>query len=241
MAEDVDVGIGDGHDHAPGHLVGGHLQLGVHGGDDDVEACQHLVGVVEGAVLEDVDLDTTEDTEWAQQLVQALDLDALLVEPLLGQAVGDGQARRMVGEDDVLVSEIDGRAGHVLDRGATVGPRAVEMAVAPEAGPELGALADLEAGRRLEFREVPRFRSVAERLGDDGAGARSDAVEFGDAAGCEMTVELVVAEAFDHRQGGAERPHLRSGSERSVEVVDRPTQRSGRGVHGSGRRHRRSS
>ena len=56
VAEDVDVGAGDGQHHAAGHLLLGHPQLRVHAGDDDVEPLEQVVVLVERAVLEDVDL-----------------------------------------------------------------------------------------------------------------------------------------------------------------------------------------
>ena len=45
--------------------AGVHPQLGVHAGDPDVELGQHLVGLVEAAVVEDVDLDPLEQREAA--------------------------------------------------------------------------------------------------------------------------------------------------------------------------------
>ena len=63
VPEDVDVRVGDGPHHPLGHLLAVHAQLGVHAGDDDVEAGEQVVVVVEQAVLEDVDLHAREDAE----------------------------------------------------------------------------------------------------------------------------------------------------------------------------------
>ena len=63
VAEDVDVRVGDGQHHPLGHLLALHAQLGVHAGDDDVEALEQVVVEVERAVLEDVDLHPGEDPE----------------------------------------------------------------------------------------------------------------------------------------------------------------------------------
>ncbi len=82
MAENVDVGIGDGPHHPLGHLLAGHAQLAVHTGNDQVEGAEHVVAVVEGAVLEDVDLDPGEDAKRGQPLVEPGDLVHLLGQPL---------------------------------------------------------------------------------------------------------------------------------------------------------------
>ena len=82
-------GIGDGPDHPLGHLLAVHAQLGVDAGDDDVEAGEHVVAVVEQAVLEDVDLDAGEDAERREPLVEHGDVGQLLLQPLPAEAVGD--------------------------------------------------------------------------------------------------------------------------------------------------------
>ena len=63
-------------------------------------------------------------------------------QPLGGQPVGHGEAGGVVGQDHVLVAEGDGGAGHLLDRRPAVGPGRVGVAVAPQRGPQLGALAE---------------------------------------------------------------------------------------------------
>ena len=55
--------VGDRHHHPLGHLLAFHPQLRVHAGDDDVESAEHLVGQVERAVFEDVDLHPRQDPE----------------------------------------------------------------------------------------------------------------------------------------------------------------------------------
>ena len=57
------MGIGDGHNHPAGHLGFGQAQLAVGAGDDDVEPGEDLVGQVEGAVDQDVDLAAREQAE----------------------------------------------------------------------------------------------------------------------------------------------------------------------------------
>ena len=60
--------------HAPRTI---HAQLGVDAGHDDVEAGEEVVGEVERAVLEDVDLHPGEDAEVVEPVVQRLDVGEL--------------------------------------------------------------------------------------------------------------------------------------------------------------------
>src|SRR3546814_10597239 len=93
-SSDLDVGADDRHHHPAGHLVAWHAQLGVHARHDHVETLEHVLVLVERAVLEDVDLDAGEDPERSQLLVQALDLVELLEQPLPVEPVRDGQDRK---------------------------------------------------------------------------------------------------------------------------------------------------
>ncbi len=63
MAEDADVRVLDGPEHARGHHVGRLVEARVHAGDDDVELRERRVGEVEFAVREDVDLHAGKDME----------------------------------------------------------------------------------------------------------------------------------------------------------------------------------
>ena len=88
VAEDVDVRRGDGPHHPLGHRLALHPQLGVDAGDDDVESAEHVVVVVERAVLEDVDLDAGEDAERRQLLVELGDVGQLLLQSLPARGRG---------------------------------------------------------------------------------------------------------------------------------------------------------
>jgi hypothetical protein len=77
----------------------------VHARDHDVDAREHLVVVVERAVLEDVDLDAREDAERRELLVERRDDLELLGEAVTREPVRDREARRVVGEREVLVPE----------------------------------------------------------------------------------------------------------------------------------------
>ena len=132
VAQDVDVRVRNGEHHPAGHLRFGHRELRVHRRDDDVEVGEQVVGQVERSVHEDVDLHAGEQAEGCESLVELRDLVELGPEPVRAQAVGDGQAGGMVGDDQVLVPERHRSPRHRLERCAAVGPRGVGMAVTLE-------------------------------------------------------------------------------------------------------------
>ena len=90
VAEDVDVRIFGGAEDAGGDFFGGLVEAGVDAGDDDVELGEGLVGEVERAVEEDVDLDAGEDAEGDCGLegVGLVVVEAGLVALPLGAAAG---------------------------------------------------------------------------------------------------------------------------------------------------------
>ena len=179
VPEDVDVGAGRRHDHALGHGVTFHRQLRVHRGDDDVESCQQIVGQVEAAVLQDVDLHAGEDAERRELLVERGDLDQLVGEACGIQSVGDGQPGRVVGHHEVLMTQRPRGAGHVGDRRTPVGPQRVRVAVPLDRGAHGGSLAELDPGRGLELGEIGRG-SPCDGVVDHATSRRPDAVEVGD-------------------------------------------------------------
>ena len=181
VAEHVDEGVAHGRDHAPGHRLGVHLQLGVHRGHAYVEAAQHLLGLVQGAVVEDVDLDALQQPEASpvrgvvEVCIDRLDHLELAGQARDGEAVGDGEPGRVVGEDEVVVAELDRGEGHLLDRRTPVGPVAVGVQVAPQCGPDgATALDEGSADLLLELREPGRHPALHRRLDHLGRG-RADA------------------------------------------------------------------
>ena len=82
VPEHVDLRVRDRVDHAARHRVLVHPQLRVHARDDDVDTGEHVVVVVERAVVEDVDLDSGEDPERCQLFVQRGDDVELLEQSL---------------------------------------------------------------------------------------------------------------------------------------------------------------
>ena len=140
-------------------VIGGavHAQLRVDAAHDHVEPLQQVLVLVEGAVLEDVDLHAGEDAEGGQLLVELGDDIELLQQAVTVEAVGHREPGRVVGQDHVLVAEVLGRAGHDLDRRAAVGPVRVQVAVAPQRRPVAGALGC--------HRQLERASSVARYAG----------------------------------------------------------------------------
>ena len=106
-------GLSTAADHAPGHLRRLHPQLGVDARDDDVEPGEQRLVLVEGTVLEDVDLDAGQHAKRRHFLVQLRDHLQLAEEPLGVEAVRDREPRAVVGEDQVLVPEGGGGLGHL--------------------------------------------------------------------------------------------------------------------------------
>jgi hypothetical protein len=111
-----------------------HAQLGVDAGDDDVERGEQLVLLVERAVVEDVDLDAGEDAERRERSLRRRRRRAARRSRSRAQAVGDREPRRVVGEDHVLVAEVAGRAGHLLDREPPSDQSECSVAVAAQPG-----------------------------------------------------------------------------------------------------------
>ena len=98
----------------------------------------------------------------ARRSLSPADLRQLLVQAVGRQAVSHGQPGRVVGQDEVVVAQLDGGAGHRLDGRPAVGPEAVAVAVAPQRL-AIGAagLAQRDLGRRLELDDPLGHLAVA--------------------------------------------------------------------------------
>jgi hypothetical protein len=118
-----------------------------------------------------------EDPERRELLVQLVDDLELLLEAFGVEPVRDRQPTGVVGEHHVLVPEVDGRLGHLLDGRATVGPVRVGVAVAAQRRPDVGSFAHLDRRGFLELGEVGR-RLPLERVADHLACALPDVREL---------------------------------------------------------------
>ena len=112
----------------------------MHARDDDVQLGEQIRLLVEGTVVEDVDLDAGEDPEAGvgQRQVQLRDVAELRAQPVGGQAVGDGQPGRVVGDDQVVVAELARGLDHLLERRSAIGRVRVAVAVAAQGRTEVG-------------------------------------------------------------------------------------------------------
>src|SRR4051794_16353398 len=193
-------------------------------GHHDVELRQHLVGVIECAVLEDVDLDTGEDAKGSHFLVEGGDIRQLLLETLLAQSVGDGQARRVIGQHHVLVTEVARGARHRLDRRAAVTPQAVEMAVAFQSGAVLRSVAS-QRHTCLGLDLVDVARVPVQRFGDESGSRIADPFQFCQGAGLGARRELFRRRGANDLEGADERLRLEPCLVRPVEAVNHAFER----------------
>src|SRR6185503_8787836 len=93
------------------------------------------------------------------------------------ESVGNGEAGRVVREDDVLVAEVARGAGHHVDVGTAIAPVRMKVAIALEQGAQIVTAADADGGLLFELGEI-RGATGGEDLGDDRRRLRPDVVEL---------------------------------------------------------------
>src|SRR5271155_2044456 len=100
VAQDLEVRVFEGAEDAGGHLLERLVEGGVDAGDDDVHLGEGLVGEVEGAVGEDVDFDSGEDSDGlafgGQFAVDFADGGDVFEGPFVVETEGHGQVLRVV-------------------------------------------------------------------------------------------------------------------------------------------------
>ena len=153
-------------EHAGGHRLGGHPQLGVHAGHHDIKLGEQVLPLVKRTVLQDVDLDPGQDPERGQRLVELPDQPQLLASGAGGEPARHREAGRVIGQRDPLVPEIAGGRRHLGRRAAAVRPVGVGVAVAAQRRPHRGRL---RRGRLVEQPgQVGRPLAVGRRRDDPG-------------------------------------------------------------------------
>ena len=193
--------------HALRHPVALHTQLGVHARHHHVEAGQQLGLLVERAVLEDVDLDPGEDSEGGELLVEGGHHVELTAEALGREPLGHGETGGVIGEGDVVVAQVAGGLGHLLDGAAAIRPVRVGVAVALERRPDVVAAAQVAlTGGLLELAQVAGDLA-GERLADDLLGLGTDSGQLAQPVGLRPLADLVVAQLLDGGGGPAEGLH----------------------------------
>ena len=127
VAEDGGVGVFDGFEEAGHGFFDVHLQVGVDGGDDEVEGGEDLIAVVEGSIVEDVGFDAFEDGEGGEFFVELVYLGVLFADTVFFEAVGVEGAFAVVADDEVFEAFVDAGGGHFFEGVGTVAPGAVAV------------------------------------------------------------------------------------------------------------------
>src|ERR1035437_6645397 len=136
VAEDVDVRGGDGAADPGCHLVAGLTELRVHRGHHNVEVGEDVVGHVEAAVRQDVDLDTAQQSEAFVALLDGLGGGTYAGNLVpVGGALDPGDdalGLGVVGDVVVLVDPPHRRLRHFLDGVLAVAVVGVRVEVAAD-------------------------------------------------------------------------------------------------------------
>ena len=112
-------------------------ELPVDAADDEIEAAQHVVRIVERAVRKDIGLDPLEDAEAAaERRVEAVDLSLLLLDFLDRETAGVMRRLRVIGDANVLVAVGEAGLRHCFKRigavrGGSVGVQNARVAPRP--------------------------------------------------------------------------------------------------------------
>ena len=156
----------------------------MHARHDDVECHQHIRGLIECSILVDVDLDAAENTKRRRPgrcfsgklIVDALDLFELSHEALSRESVRNGEVGRVIGHDDVLVTQRTRSVRHLNDGTAAVGPERVRVTVTSQRSPKRIARNSKRLRLRLQLRKV--FGDFArQRFHDHGLCCLTDSLQ----------------------------------------------------------------
>ena len=234
MPQDIDVRVGDRHDHPPRHLPGWHPQLAVYARHHHVQFRQQFRFLVQRAVVQDVDLDAGQDAERRQFGVQSAHHLQLAAQPFRAQPARHLQPRRVVRKHHVLVSQPDRRLGHLPDGAAPIRPVGVHVAVAAQQRSQRPSRFRRPCRRRirLEFGEVGRHRACG-RLRDHPRGHLANALQLLERARRHSAVNFSRLQFAQHLRRAPERPH-------PVGRLIRPFEQKRDSVEGRDRVHRAS-
>ena len=132
VSKDGGIGIFDGAEQAHHRLFLIHLEIGVYGGDDEVEGGKDIICVIEIAVVEDIALDAFKDIKGGELFIEGFYFLVLLFDPFFGEAVGVKSALAVIADDHIFQALCDAGAGHFFQTVATVAPRAVAVYDGPD-------------------------------------------------------------------------------------------------------------
>ena len=178
VADDVDVRIPDGRDHAPCDLFALLTEPDVHGGDDDVEPRQRLVIEVQRAIRLDLHLDPVEDGQAIADLrAHRVDLHALCADGLHVNALDDAKAVGVVRDREHFQPARDRGVGHLPHGRLAVAPGRVVVQLGEDVL-HLQEFGQPTFGRRLDlsaiFAELRRDVRQAESIVDLRLGRAED-------------------------------------------------------------------
>ncbi len=115
--------------HGLGQLACGAPLAGVQADLNPLQLGEHVVGKVERPVGEDVALDSAQDAEGCEALVDRRDLLGLTAHVVRSEPGHDADVRRVVADGEVVVAPRACRVRHLLDRGLPVGPGRVAVEI----------------------------------------------------------------------------------------------------------------
>ena len=129
----VDLRVRHRLDYAGGLLLGAKREVGVHANEHYVELLEPLVRQVEGAVLEDVDLESAQERYVLVRRRDSVEFFPLARELLLVEPAGHGQRLGVIGEGHVLVAALLAGQQHLFHRGSP-SDQVLHMEVAADIG-----------------------------------------------------------------------------------------------------------
>src|SRR5712691_6187436 len=130
MRDDLRVGVFDGGQHALAHGGAVEIEVRVDRADHHIEFGKDFVGIVQRPFLQDVHFRPGEYTNPQILLVSGVDFLDVSRNPFFVQSIRHGDGFRMVGDGNVVVTELPGRFGHFFDRILAVARRGVHLQVA---------------------------------------------------------------------------------------------------------------
>ena len=121
VGDHVNVRVPDGVEQAICHLFAWLAEARVHAGNDKIQLGQDFVRIVQRAIGLDLHFSAMQDAKIGSDgLICRSYRLALFPQPLNGQSIGDAQAARMIGDDNVAQAAIPRRLRHLQDAQATV-------------------------------------------------------------------------------------------------------------------------
>src|SRR5579862_5053430 len=128
MSNDIYIGIMNRSEHALRLLFGGKVEVAMNGGDHEVELGQDLVSKVECAITQDITFAAFEDVQATRELlIEAIDLNPLLLQALFGQAVSIGCYLAMIGNTQIFKATRYTAFSHLTNSILSIAPGRVSM------------------------------------------------------------------------------------------------------------------